>query len=432
MDLARIYVKGGDGGRGSNAMRREKFVPEGGPFGGDGGKGGDVVLVVDPGLRTLLDFKYQRHYRAERGEHGKGKGMHGRDGEDLVVKVPPGTVVRDAETGEVLFDLVEPGQRAVVARGGRGGRGNMHFATPTHRAPTMYEEGEPGEERWLLLELKVVADVGLVGYPNAGKSTLLAHTTAARPRIADYPFTTLTPNLGVVEVGDGRSFVMADIPGLIEGAHAGVGLGHEFLRHVERTRVLIQVVDGSGIEGRDPLADYETIRKELALYSPVLAERPHVVAFNKMDLAEARAHLPSFEAAMASRGIRVFPISAATGQGVGALLLAVADLLDAVRAEGPAVVPDAGEAAERVFRAADEAAFTIRRRPDAAWVVKGKAIERLAAMTPWNNEEAVRRFLRILRRSGIEAELRARGARDGDTVEIAGVEFELSGGEPEA
>jgi len=274
VDVARIYVKGGDGGRGSNAVRREKFVPEGGPWGGDGGRGGDVIFVVDSGLNTLVDFKYHKHFKALKGQMGDTKGMHGAGADDLVVKVPPGTVIKNDDNGEVLFDLIEPGQRVVVAKGGRGGRGNMRFWSVHNKMPTFYEKGEPGEERYLLLELKVIADVGLVGFPNAGKSTLLSRVSAAKPKIANYPFTTLNPILGVVDVGDGRSFVLADIPGLIAGASEGVGLGHEFLRHIERTRVLIHVLDGGGTEGRDPLEDFAIIHNELEQFNPGLAARP--------------------------------------------------------------------------------------------------------------------------------------------------------------
>ncbi len=418
VDVTRIYVKGGDGGRGSNSVRREKFVPQGGPWGGDGGRGGDVVFVVDPGLNTLIDFKYQKHFKAQRGEHGKSKGMHGRKGEDLVVKVPPGTVVKDDDTGEVLFDLVEPGQRAVVARGGRGGRGNMRFATPTNKCPTFYEKGEPGEERWLLLELKVVADVGLVGFPNAGKSTFLSAVSAARPKIANYPFTTLTPVLGVVDLGEGRSFVIADIPGLIEGAHQGVGLGHEFLRHVERTKALIHVLDGAGTEGRDPLDDFEVIQNELRLYNPELAERPTLVAFNKMDLPDAQENLPRVREALEARGYRVFPISGATREGFRPLLSAAYDLI------GQWVPPEPEEPeVEKVYRPKEEGWRVYRH--GGLWHVEGEEIERLVAMTMWENDEAVARFLRILRLKGVEQALREAGAEDGDTVRICDIEFEL-------
>ena len=294
VDYVKIYVRGGDGGNGAVAFRREKYVPRGGPAGGDGGRGGDVIFRVDEGLRTLIDFRYQKHFKAKRGEHGRSKGQHGASAEPLVVKVPPGTVVKDAETGEVIADLTRKGQEVVVARGGRGGRGNMRFVSPSNPAPEIAENGEPGEERWVELELKVLADVGLIGYPSVGKSTLLAAVSAARPKIADYHFTTLSPNLGVVDVGDGRSFVMADLPGLIEGAHQGVGLGHQFLRHVDRTRVLVHVVDMAALEGRDPYEDWVKINQELRQYRKELAGRPQIVAANKMDLPDARAICPTF------------------------------------------------------------------------------------------------------------------------------------------
>ncbi|MFZ5816380.1 MAG: GTPase ObgE [Bacillota bacterium] len=419
VDITRIYVKGGDGGRGSNAIRREKFVPEGGPWGGDGGRGGNVIFVVDPGLNTLVDFKYQKHFKAEKGEIGGTKGMHGRKGEDLVVKVPPGTTVKDDDTGEILFDLTEPGQRVIVAHGGRGGRGNMRFATPTNKCPTFYEKGEPGQERWLILELKVVADAGLVGFPNAGKSTFLATVSAARPKIANYPFTTLNPVLGVVETGDGRSFVLADIPGLIEGAHQGVGLGHEFLRHVERTKVLIHVLDGAGTEGRDPLDDFYVIQRELREYNEALAGRPTLVAFNKMDLPEAQEHLPRVREALEKEGYRLFPISGATGEGFRPLLQATADLI-------AAWVPPEPERpeAEKVYRPREEDWHIFKR--DGIWHVGGKEIDRLVAMTMWENDEAVKRFLHILKKKGIEQALRDYGAEDGDTIRVSDIEFELT------
>ncbi len=421
VDVAKIYVKGGDGGRGSNAVRREKFVPQGGPWGGDGGKGGDVVFVVDPGLNTLIDFKYQKHFKAERGEHGGTKGMHGAKGKDLIVKVPPGTIVKDDDTGEILFDLTEPGQRAVVARGGRGGRGNMRFATPTNKCPTFYEKGEPGEERYLVLELKVIADCGLVGFPNAGKSTLLSRVSAARPKIANYPFTTLAPHLGVVDVGDGRSFVMADIPGLIEGAHEGVGLGHEFLRHVERTKALIHVIDGAGTEGRDPLQDFEVIERELLLYKEELGDRPRLVAVNKMDITEARENLPRIKAELEGRGYRVFPISGVTGEGIGPLLRAA---MDAIESYQPPAEPEVPAQDEVVFRPKEEE-FRVYKH-GGIWHVEGREIEKLVAMTMWENDEAVKRFSRIMRARGIEKALREQGAKEGDTVRIADIELEFT------
>ncbi|MEW5762825.1 MAG: GTPase ObgE [Bacillota bacterium] len=325
-DEAKIYVKGGDGGNGCVAFRREKYVPRGGPAGGDGGRGGNVVLRADAQLATLIDLRYRRHYRAARGAHGLGKNMHGRDGEDLVVRVPVGTVVRDAATGALLADLVTDGQEVVVARGGRGGRGNARFATSTRRAPAFAEKGKPGEERWVLLELKLLADAGLVGFPNAGKSTLIARVSAARPKIADYPFTTLEPHLGVVRVGEGESFVLADIPGLIEGAHRGSGLGHRFLRHIERTRLLVHVLDTAGSGGRDPVQDFAVINRELAAYDPELAARPQIVAANKMDLPGAAANLERLREVLGER-YEIYPISALTGEGLPRLVHRIAALL---------------------------------------------------------------------------------------------------------
>lgn len=326
IDTAKIFVKGGDGGNGIVAFRREKYVPFGGPSGGDGGDGGSVYLEADEHLATLIDFKYKTHFVAQRGAHGQGDNKSGKKGEDLVVRVPPGTVVKDAETGEVLFELLKHGDRVNVAPGGKGGRGNQWFATPTNQAPRYAEEGKPGVERWIKLELKVFADVGLVGFPNVGKSTLLSRVSAARPKIADYPFTTLQPNLGVVNLGEGRSFVLVDIPGLIEGAHSGKGLGHEFLRHVERTRVLVHVIDVSGYEGRDPVEDYHTILKELELYSPELARRPMIVAANKMDVPSSKENLERLVRAVGER-VEIYPISAVTGEGVKELMEAAARLL---------------------------------------------------------------------------------------------------------
>lgn len=316
IDEAKIYVKAGNGGDGAIVFRREAHVPRGGPSGGDGGNGGSVVFVADEGLSTLLDFKYQQHYRAQSGENGRNKDQYGRSGEDLVVKVPVGTIVRDHETDEVLADLTAHGQRAVICRGGRGGRGNIHFKTPWNQAPRHAEPGTPGEERTVRLELKLLADAGLVGYPNAGKSTFVAAVSRARPKIADYPFTTLTPHLGVVDLGQGRSFVIADIPGLIEGAAEGAGLGHRFLRHVERTRVLLHLVELSPEPGRDPERDYDTINRELEKYDPELARRPQVVALSKIDLTETREAYPAWRDRFAARGIELLAVSAATGEGV--------------------------------------------------------------------------------------------------------------------
>lgn len=320
VDVAKVYVKAGNGGSGAVSFRREKYVPKGGPDGGDGGHGGDVVAVVDPRLETLLDYKYRRHHVARNGEDGSGGNRHGKDGSDCVIPVPPGTVIKDADTGLVLADMVVPGQFCVIAKGGRGGRGNSHFATPTNRAPRKAEAGAPGEARWVVMELSLIADVGIVGMPNAGKSTLLGRCTGARPKVADYPFTTLRPNLGVADLGDERRFVIADLPGLIEGAHEGHGLGLEFLRHAKRTRILLHLVDGSL---SDPEAAYHAINRELRLYDESLAKKRQVIAVNKVDLPSVREKAMSLVKAFSSMGSPAFAISAATGEGVPELMEAL-------------------------------------------------------------------------------------------------------------
>ncbi|MCX7671387.1 MAG: GTPase ObgE [Anaerolineae bacterium] len=421
-DEAKIYVKAGDGGNGVVAFRREAHVPRGGPSGGNGGKGGDVYLEADPQQNTLIQFSQQVHFRAANGAHGRGKNQTGAQGADLIIRVPIGTVAYDAATGEPLADLVAPGQRALVARGGRGGRGNAAFKSPTNQAPRIAENGEPGEERWLRLELKLLADVGIVGVPNAGKSTLLARVSAARPKIADYPFTTLEPNLGVVVV-DNRDFVMADIPGLIEGAHAGAGLGHAFLRHVERTRVLIHLLNGVS---PDPIGDYEAINEELRLFDPALAVKPQIVVLNKLDLPEVRAAWPTLAAGLAARGVsEPLAISAATGEGVPDLLRRVAVLLAELPA--PFVAPEAVPAVERPAPvAAEDKSFTITREADGAYRVHGPYIERIVKMTRWEYYDAVMRFQRILEALGITEALLARGVREGDTVRIGTIELEWS------
>jgi GTPase len=331
VDEVRIRVEAGDGGRGCTSFRREKYVPRGGPNGGDGGAGGDVVLAVDPGLATLVDLSYPQRLRAGRGEHGRGKDQHGASGADLVLRVPPGTVVYDADDDELLADLRSVGDRAVVARGGRGGRGNMNFATPTNRAPRRAEPGTPGVRRELRLELRVLADAGLLGFPNVGKSTLIRAISAARPRVADYPFTTLVPHLGVVRVDEDASFVLADIPGLIEGAHAGQGLGARFLRHLARTAVLVHLLDVTGLSGRDPLDDFDAINRELALASPALSAKPQIVVAGKLDLAETRDHLPGVRAAFGRRGIELHAVSGATGEGTRELVHVIAAAVRATR-----------------------------------------------------------------------------------------------------
>lgn len=413
-DEARIYVKAGNGGNGCVSFRREKFVPFGGPDGGDGGKGGDVYLVVDPHINTLIHFKKRSHFKAQSGQHGRGKKQAGKSGEDLYIPVPPGTVVKDANTGEFIADLVEPGQKVLVAKGGKGGRGNAAFATPVNQAPRFAEKGEPGEERWLYLELKLIADAGIVGVPNAGKSTLLAAVSAARPKIAPYPFTTLEPNLGVVTVGD-YDFVLADIPGLIEGAHRGAGLGHKFLRHIERTRVIIHLLDGLS---PDPLKDFEAINRELALFSAHLAAKPQIVAYNKMDIPEVRERWPQIRDSFAKVGCGVYPISAATGEGVWELMKAVAALLQEMPKEVPALV---GEEVTPVLK--KEPLFTIS-RDGGVWRIRGQEIERIAATINWEQEEAISLFHRKLERLGVIKALRRMGIQDGDTVVIGDMELE--------
>ena len=414
-DEAKIYIKSGDGGDGSIAFRRESFVPFGGPSGGNGGPGGDVYLVADRNLNTLVHFKKQVHFKAENGGRGSGKNQQGKAGEDRLVPVPLGTAVYDAGTRELLADLVEDGQRVRLAKGGRGGRGNAAFASSTNQTPRLAEHGEPGLERWLRLELKLIADVGVIGMPNAGKSTLLSVVSAAHPKIAAYPFTTLQPNLGVVQVDEDQNFVMADVPGLIEGASEGAGLGHQFLRHVERTRLLIHLLDGAAT---DPLADYETINRELAQFSERLAAKPQIVVLNKMDLPDAQAWWPLLEQAMKERGVEVLAISAVSGQGIRPLLRRAFQLLRS----RPAV--ELATAAPAVFRPdREEDAFTIERE-EGGWRVRGVRVERVAAMTPFNVPEAAARFQRQLRAMGVVQALEQAGVQAGDTVRIGKEELE--------
>ncbi|EPD54301.1 GTPase ObgE [Paenisporosarcina sp. FSL H8-0542] len=425
VDHVKIFIKGGDGGDGMVAFRREKYVPNGGPAGGDGGRGGNVIFEVEEGLRTLMDFRYKRHFKADRGDHGQSKGMHGRGAEDLIVKVPPGTVVMAEEGGPVLADLVEHGQRAVIAKGGRGGRGNCRFATPQNPAPELSEKGEPGQEIEVVLELKVLADVGLVGFPSVGKSTLLSVVSAAKPKIAAYHFTTIVPNLGMVETTDGRSFAMADLPGLIEGASQGVGLGHQFLRHIERTRVIVHVIDMSGIEGRDPYDDYVTINEELRQYNLRLTERPQLIVANKMDMPDAEENLAEFRKKL-PEDVKIFPISALSRKGLNELLFAVADLLEVT--EEFLIHEMAEEESDKTVlykHQSERDGFEISRDDDGAYVLSGSSIERLFKMTDFSREDAIRRFARQLRGMGVDEALRERGAENGDTVRLLEFEFEF-------
>ena len=421
IDRTTVQVKAGNGGNGKSAFRREKFVPMGGPAGGDGGRGADIVFVVDGSLNTLLDFRYHRKFKGENGENGDIKNQYGHNAPPCYVKVPQGTLVKDEETGEILADLTELGQEAVIARGGRGGRGNAKFATSANRAPTFAELGEPGESRSLVLELKLLADVGLVGYPSVGKSSIIASVSAAKPEIAEYHFTTLTPVLGVVRVDEEKSFVMADIPGLIDGAADGAGLGHDFLRHVERTKIIIHVVDASGIEGRDPVEDYYKINQELARYSAKIARRKQILAANKMDLPGAAENLERLKALAAKENIEIIPVSAATREGLKELVDRVAVALDNYVEEpetedGVKVYDEAPE---------DHDKIEITRDASGDFVVSGKSLEKLVAMTNFGNDEALRRFQYIWRIKGIDAKLRERGIKEGNTVHIGAMEFEF-------
>lgn len=419
VDDVKIYVRSGDGGNGVISFRREKYIPKGGPDGGDGGKGGDVILKVNPNLNTLNYFKQHVHFKAKHGVRGGSSNKFGANAEDLIVQVPAGTIVRDAKTNEIIADLVKPDASVVVLEGGRGGKGNSRFTSSANRAPRVAERGAPGEERWIRLELKLIADVGLVGVPNAGKSTLLSVVSNAKPKIANYPFTTLQPNLGVV-VYDNRDVVFADIPGLIEGAHEGVGLGHSFLRHVQRCRVLIHVLDGIS---EDPVADYNQIMTELALYDENLLEKPQIVVFNKMDLPDAQEYFPLVEEALKKRGVDVMPISAATHNNIKTLIQRTFQEIDNLP---ESVEEEASEEIPTYEIEDDEPIFALHKIDDQTYKVTGKRIERAAAMTYWDYEEAVIRFQKILEVLGVTQALKDAGVEPGHTVFIGEYELEWS------
>jgi GTP-binding protein len=417
-DRVKIFVKGGDGGAGALSFRREKYVPRGGPDGGNGGRGGNVVLEVSNQLNSLQDYRYRHHFPARGGGRGGGSRRHGKDAPDVILRVPPGTLIKD-EDGQTLADLVGATQKMVAARGGRGGRGNASFKTSTRQTPRFAELGEPGESRWLWLELKLIADVGLLGLPNAGKSTLLSAASAAKPKIADYPFTTLEPVLGVVEMAEGATFVMADLPGLIEGAHAGAGLGLQFLRHVDRTRVLIHVIDAAAGDRLKLWNDYQQVRNELKKYSAALARRPHLIALNKMDAVTDHAEVVAFRQRLVKLRRRTFPISAATGEGVQDLLWAAQRMLERRKGE-PASEP---LPALKVYRGPSSAEpFTIE-PVEGGFLVSGNQLERLLAMTDMTNPEGLAHFQRMLDRWGLNDALARHGARGGETVRISDVEF---------
>ena len=420
IDRVKIYVQAGTGGNGTVAFRREAHVPKGGPSGGDGGRGGSVIFVATNSLSTLLDLRYYREYKAQNGEKGHAKKMHGADADDLVIRVPVGTCVYDDDTGNIIADLTKDGQRAVIAKGGRGGRGNARFASSRNPAPKICENGEPGEKFNLRVELKLLADVGLVGFSSVGKSTLLSVVSKARPQIADYHFTTIVPNLGVVQVKDGRSFVMADLPGLIEGASQGKGLGHQFLRHIERCRVIVHIIDMSGSEGRDPYEDYVTINKELGEFEYRLLERPQIIVANKMDGDEAEENLKKFKEKLGDQ--KVFPIIAPIHEGIDAVLYAVADALE--------TAPDffnQEEEQESVLYTykEEEKPFTIHNKGNGVWEVTGKKVERLVQMASFTTDDGFQRFALQIRNMGIDDALREAGCEDGDTVRLYDFEFEF-------
>ena len=421
-DRAKIFIKSGKGGDGHVSFRRELYVPCGGPDGGDGGDGGDIIFEVDDGLNTLSDFRQVRKYAAQDGEQGGKKRCHGKNGSDLIVKVPEGTVIKEFESGKVIADMSGENRREVILKGGRGGQGNMHYATPTMQAPKYAQPGQSGQELWVQLELKVIADVGLVGFPNVGKSTLLSRVSNARPKIANYHFTTLNPHLGVVDIDGGKGFVMADIPGLIEGASEGVGLGHDFLRHIERTRVLVHVVDAASTECRDPIADLLAINKELEAYNPELMKRPQIIAANKTDVIYAGDEDPvaKLKAEFEPKGIKVYPISAVSGQGVKELLYAVYDLLQTVDST-PVIFEKEFDPSTMIDQTLP---YTVERNEDGIYVVEGPRIEKMLGYTNLESEKGFLFFQRFLKENGILEELEEAGIEEGDTVRMYGLEFD--------
>lgn len=424
-DRAKISVRSGKGGDGHVSFRHEKYVPAGGPDGGDGGRGGDVIFVIDEGLNTLIDFRNVRKYKAGDGEPGGKKNCRGKDGKDITLKVPPGTVIKEAESGQVIVDMSGENKRVVLLKGGRGGSGNQHYATSTMQAPMYAQPGRPARELELLLELKVIADVGLVGLPNVGKSTLLARVTNAKPKIANYHFTTLNPNLGVVDLDGGKGFVIADIPGLIEGASEGVGLGHEFLRHIERTKVIIHIVDAAGTEGRDPIEDIYTINRELDAYNPDIAKRPQVIAANKIDAIYDRedSALNAIKAEFEPKGIPVYPISAVSGEGVRELLYHVNDMLEGLGQEITVFEPEYDP--EAALPGGSEEAYTVEYDSDNdEYVVEGSKVEKMLGYTNLESEKGFTFFQSFLKSSGILERLEKLGIEDGDTVRMYGHSFD--------
>ena len=419
VDKVKIHIKAGDGGNGAVSFRREKYIPAGGPDGGDGGNGGDVIFKVNPGMHTLMDFRYKKKFAAQPGENGRGSNQTVYDGAPVIIEVPPGSFVRVEETGLVLADLRRPHETRILARGGWGGKGNARFATPTRQAPRFATKGGKGQERTVILELKSIADVGLIGFPNVGKSTILSVLTSARPKIADYHFTTLRPNLGVVEVRRGQSFIMADIPGIIEGAHQGVGLGIDFLRHIERTRILVHVIDVSGMEGRDPLEDFHIINKELKEYSEELAQRPQIIAANKSDIPDSQANIKRLKEALEPEGYKVFPVSAAQNKGFEPLLNEIIHLLDQLPE-----IPSFEDEEVDVYSLDEIQPFKITIE-DGVYVLSGSVADSLLDRVNLDDYESLQYFQRALKRAGIIDALREKGIHDGDTVRIGDWEFDF-------
>lgn len=420
IDVAKINLKAGNGGDGAVAFRREKYEPSGGPFGGDGGDGGSIILEADEGIRTLMDFRYKRSYKGENGENGKSKKQFGKKGQDVVLKVPVGTLVKDANTDKVIVDMREHGQLYTIVQGGRGGRGNAKFATATRQAPRFAEPGTKGEEITVILELKLLADIGLVGFPNVGKSTILSILSAAKPKIDNYHFTTLKPNLGVVRVDDEKSFVIADIPGLIEGAHEGAGLGHDFLRHIERTRVLVHVLDASGIEGRNPIDDFYRINEELIKYNPKLSDKPQIIAANKMDLPGADEWLEKIKIEFEPLGYKVYPISAATMEGVNKLKFVMWDALSSIKPEYETF----DEEIEITLEEPEEETVIVKKE-NGKYIVEGSFVDRLIRSTNFEDLDSLRYFQNSMRQKGVVEELKRLGVQENDSVFICGYEFEF-------
>lgn len=419
IDEVMVELLAGNGGDGCMAFRREKYIEMGGPYGGNGGKGADIIFEVDEGLNTLLDLRYKKMIKGAKGENGQGKGMHGKNAENIIIKVPAGTVVTDLETGFVIADLTQKGEKAVIAKGGRGGRGNIAFATRSNPAPSFAENGEPGEHRKVKVELKLLADVGLVGLPSVGKSTFISKISAARPKIAEYHFTTLKPNLGVVKTKDGRSFVVADLPGLIEGASLGEGLGDRFLKHIERTRVIAHIVDMGSIEGRNPIEDYRIINQELSNFSDKMLEKPQIVIANKMDVPGAEENLKRFQEEIK---VPIYPISALFNQGIDEALIALADMLETLPKKP--LYEEKQFESHVLYRFQEEVPFTIHNEGNGVWVVRGDKVEKLLRMTKFSTDESALRFATKLRKMGIDEELHKLGAKEGDTIRILDLEFE--------